>query len=48
LEKLKTSSNAIVRKFAVAQLPPEFKEAKVVPIPETTFTDVKAVTRLQK
>ena len=45
LEKLKSSSNETVRRFAAKQLPPEFKEAKVVPIPETTFTDINSITR---
>lgn len=45
LEKLKSSSNETVSRFAAKQLPSEFKEAKVVPIPEATFTDVNAITR---
>ena len=34
-----------ISRFAAKQLPPEFKEAKVVPIPEATFTDINAITR---
>lgn len=45
LEKLKLSSNETVRRFAAKQLPPEFKEAKEVPIPEASFTDINSITR---
>ena len=45
LESLKSSPNATVRRFAAKQLPPEFKEAEEVPIPEATFTDVNSITR---
>ena len=45
LEKLKASPNKTVRQFAARQLPPEFKEAKEVPIPETSFTDINSITR---
>ena len=45
LEKLKSSQDETISRFAAKQLPPEFKEAKVVPIPEATFTDINAITR---
>ena len=45
LEKLKTSTNETVRRFAAKQLPPKFKEAKEVPVPEASFTDINAITR---
>jgi hypothetical protein len=45
LERLKSSPNETVKRFALKQLPPEFKEAKVVPVPVATFTDVNSITR---
>ena len=45
LERLKSSSSPLVGRFAAQQLPPVFLEAKEVPVPETTFTDIKDVTR---
>ena len=45
LERLKSSPNETVRRFAAKQLPPEFKEAKVVSVPMATFTDINSITR---
>lgn len=43
LEKLKSSPSKRVRHYAAGQLPPPFVEAKIVPIPETTITDLDKV-----
>ena len=43
LEKLKSSPSKRVRYFAARQLPPPFVESKVVPVPETTITDLDKV-----
>lgn len=58
LEKLKSSPNETVRRFAAKQLPPEVKEAtvkdaeikepNVVPMPLASFTDVESITRKSK
>ena len=53
LEKLKSSPNETVRRFATKQLPAEVKEAevgdvKVVPMPLASFTDVSSITRKTK
>ena len=45
LEKLKSSPNEAVRRYAEKQLPPRFTEAKEAPVPETSFTDINAITR---
>ena len=43
LEKLKFSPSKRVRYFAARQLPPPLVEAKVVPVPEVTITDLDKV-----
>lgn len=53
LEKLKSSPNETVRRFATKQLPAEVKEAevkdvKVVPMPQASITDVNSITRKTK
>ena len=43
LEKLKASPSKLVRRYAARQLPPPLVQAKVVPTPEATITDIDKV-----
>ena len=45
LERLAKDPSEAVRSTAKRELPPEFVEAKEVPVPIVAFTDVKDITR---